>query len=157
MELSILDWVILAVVAFFTVSGLFMGFSGQFGSIVGIVFGLAVGYLLFAPIKEWVVAAEWVSSTAANNAIACVSDFVVILVTFGVVRKAVAKFVSFLVPQPMNAIAGGAVGFVKASLALGVLSGIGFIQTGRFAEGFFAEHSNFVEMAGRILDFCVQG
>ncbi|MBQ9739939.1 MAG: CvpA family protein, partial [Kiritimatiellae bacterium] len=51
MELTVIDWIIFAVTAFFTVVGLFRGFSGQLGSLVGMVVALAAGYFLFAPLK----------------------------------------------------------------------------------------------------------
>jgi len=105
-DLTIIDWIIFAVAAFFMVVGLFRGFSGQFGSLVGMTAALVTGYFLFSPIRGFVVDGNWVSGETAQNAVAGISDFVVMLVVFGLIRRVVARFVSFLVPQPMNAIAG---------------------------------------------------
>ena len=157
MELTALDWVLFSVAAFFTTVGLFWGLSGQFGSLAGIVAALAIGYFLFAPMRSFMVSGGWVSGEAAQNGAAAVADFIVVLVVFGLVRKIVAKFVSFLVPQPVNAIAGAFVGLVKGSVFVGLLTGVGLVQTGRFSEGFFASHSTFVKAIGSIADSYMQG
>ena len=157
MELTVLDWVLFAVAAFFMVVGLFRGFSGQFGSLVGLVTALVAGYFLFAPIRSLVVSSNWITGETAQSGVAAVVDFVVALVGFGFVRRIVAKFVSFLIPQPMNAIVGGVVGIVKGMVAVGLLTGAGLVQTGRFSEGFFAAHSTFVKMVGSMADSYMQG
>ena len=157
MDLTILDWVIFAVTAFCMVVGLFWGFSGQLGTLVGLVAGLAAGYFLFVPIRGLMVATGWLGGEAAQNGAAAIADFVVALVVFGLSRKIVAKCVSFLVPQPLNAIAGSLIGFVKGMLFVSLLTGAGLVQTGRFSEGFFAAHSTFVKMAGSIADSYMQG
>ena len=73
-----------------------------------------------------------------------VVDFVIGLVTFGLVRWGVNKFVSFLVPQPTNALLGGLSGLVKGLLLLFLLTGVGFLRPGTYAQGFFATHSRMI-------------
>ena len=136
MELTVIDWIIFAVTAFFTVVGLFKGFSGQLGSLVGMAMALAAGYFLFMPLKGGVTGGNWVSGETAQNAVAGIADFVAMLVVFGIVRRIVARFVSFLVPQPMNAIAGALIGLLKSVIVVGLLVGTGLLQTGRFSEPF---------------------
>ena len=157
MDFTIIDWIIFAVAAFFTVTGLFRGFSGQFGSLVGMAAALVAGYFLFSPIRGFVMDGNWVSGAAAQNAVAGISDFVVMLVVFGLLRRLVAKFVSFLIPQPMNAIAGALTGLVKSVVIVGLLAAAGLVQTGRFSGGFFAARSTFVKMAGSLADSYMQG
>ena len=157
MDLTVIDRVIFAVALFFMVVGLFKGFSGQLGSLVGMVAALSVGYFLYSPIKGFVVDGNWVSGDTAQGAVAGIMDFVATLVVFGVVRRLVAKFVSFLIPQPMNAIAGALIGLLKSFVIVGVLAGVGVLQTGRFSEGFFAARSTFVKMAGGVADSYMQG
>ena len=157
MELAVIDWIIFAVTAFFTGVGLFRGFSGQLGSLVGMVVALAAGYFLFAPLKGIVAGGNWVSGGPAQNCVAGIAVFAAMLVAFGTVRRIVARFVSFLVPQPMNAIAGALVGLLKSVVAIGLLVGAGLLQTGRFSEGFFAAHSVFVKFAGTLADSYMQG
>jgi len=156
-ELTVLDWVLFAVAAFFVVVGLFRGFSGQLGSLAGIAAALVAGYFLFAYIRGFVVSGNWVTGETAQNGAAAVVDFVVSLIVFGLVRRIVSKFVSFLVPQPMNAIAGAAIGLAKGMIVVGLLAGVGLVQTGCFSEGFFAAHSTFVKMAGSLADSYIQG
>ena len=157
MELTVIDWVIFAVAAFLTVVGLFRGFSGQLGSLVGMVAALCAGYFLFSPIRGLVVDGIWVSGETAQNAVAGIADFVTMLVVFGLVRRIVAKFVSFLIPQPMNAIVGGLIGFLKSVVIVGLLAGVGLIQTGRFSDGVLAANSTFVKMAGTLADSYMRG
>lgn len=157
MELTVLDWIIFAVAAFFTVVGLFRGFSGQLGSLAGMAAALVAGYFLFAPLKGAVTGGNWVSGEAAQNAVAGIADFTAMLVVFGIVRRIVARFVSFLVPQPMNAIAGALIGLLKSVVVVGLLAGSGLIQTGRFSDGFFAARSAFVKIAGMAADSYMQG
>lgn len=157
MDLTALDWGIFAVAAFFTVVGLFKGFSGQLGSLAGMGAALLAGYFMFAPVKSVMLACGWVSGEAVVNTAAAAVDFAAMLVVFGLVRRIVARFVSFLVPQPMNAIAGGAVGLLKSAVIVGLFTGAGLIQTGRFSEGFFAAHSVFVRTVGLLADSYVAG
>lgn len=157
MDLTVLDWIIFAVAAFFTVVGLFRGFSGQLGSLAGMVSALLAGYFLFAPLKGVVTSGNWVSGETAQNAVAGIADFMAMLVVFGIVRRIVARFVSFLIPQPMNAIAGALIGLLKSAVVVGLLSGVGLIETGRFSDGFFAARSAFVKMAGNVADSYMQG
>jgi len=156
-ELTVLDWVLFGVTAVFIVLGLFRGFSGQLGSLVGLAVALIAGYFLFSPLRAMVAAGNWVSGGAAQSGVAAGLDFVAVLVVFGLVRRLVAKFVSFLVPQPMNALAGGLVGLFKGAVAVAGLTGVGLVQTGRFSEGFFAAHSTFVKMLGSLADAYMQG
>lgn len=157
MELTVLDWVLFGVTAFFVVVGLFHGFSGQLGSFFGIAVALVAGYFFFSPLRAMVAAGNWVTGGAAQNGVAAGLDFLLVLIVFGIVRRLVAKFVSFLVPQPMNALAGGLVGFFKGAVAVAALTGVGLVQTGRFSEGFFAAHSTFVKMLGSFADAYMQG
>ena len=141
----------------FTVVGLFKGMSGQIGSLAGLVAGLASGYFLFSGIKCLVVSRGWVSGSAAQGGLSAALDVIVALVAFGLVRRIVAKFVSFLVPQPMNALAGALIGLFKGGVVIGLLAGAGLVQTGRFSEGFFAARSGFVRMLGSVADSYMQG
>lgn len=157
MELTLLDWVLFAVAAFFAVAGLFRDFSGQLGSLSGIAAALVVGYLSFSPLHEMVATGNWVTGQVSQRSMAAVADFVVALIVFGLTRRIVARFVSFLVPQPMDAMAGAIVGLLKGAVIVGLLTGAGLIQTGRFSDGFFAAHSSFVKIVGSLADSYVQG
>ena len=157
MELTALDWVLFAVAAFFMTVGLFWGLSGQLGSLAGIVAALVAGYLLFVPVRSLVAVTGLLSGESTQAGAAAVVDFIVVLVVFGLVRLIVAKFVSFLIPQPLNAILGALVGLVKGTIAVVLLAGVGVVQTGRFSEGFFASHSTFVKVVGSLADSCMQG
>ena len=157
MDLTALDWVLFGVAAFFTVIGLFRGFSGQVGTIAGIAAALVVGYFIYAPLRGLIASGNWVTGETAQASFAAVLDFTISLVVFGLTRRLVGKFVSFLVPQPMNAIAGAAVGLLIGSVAVAILAGAGFVQTGRFSSGCFAANSTFVRVLGGVADSYVRG
>ena len=53
-------------VSFFTVVGLFKGFSGQLGSLVGMAAALVAGYFLYAPLKAVAGGFSWVSNSIKN-------------------------------------------------------------------------------------------
>ncbi len=157
MGVAPLDWILLGVAALLAVLGLFRGLSGQLGSLVGIVGALAVGYFAFSPIMGMVRSGGWVEGDAAQKSLAAVLDFVSALVAFGLLNRVVAKFVSFLVPQPMDALAGCAVGLFKGAVVVGALVGVGIVQTGRFSQGFFASRSAIVGALGQAADSYMQG
>ena len=157
MELTAIDWGICSVAVFCAVVGLFRGFSGQLGSFAGMVAGLCAGYFLFSPVKGFVVECNWASGAVAQNALSGMLVFLSMLVVFGFVRRVVAKFVSFLVPQPMNAIAGALVGLMKSAVVVVILAWIGMIQTGSFSGGFFSARSVLVKETGKLADACMQG
>ena len=143
--------------AFLTVVGLFRGFSGQLGSLAGMVAGIVAGYLLFEPIRGFVVGCNLVSDVLAQKALAVVLDLVAALVAAGVVMRVTARFVSFLVPQPIDALAGCLVGLLKGAVFVALLVGVGFVQTGLPTAGYFAERSNIVKLAGSMADSYMQG
>jgi uncharacterized membrane protein required for colicin V production len=103
------------------------------------------------------VGGNWVSGETAQNAVAGILDLVIALVVFGLVRRIVARFVSFLIPQPMNAIVGALIGLLKSVVLVGMLAAVGLVQTGRFSEGFFAARSTFVKSIGTLADSYMQG
>ena len=152
MNFTVLDWILAAVAAFFMVVGLFKGFSGQLGSLVGIVAAFVSGYFLFSPIKCFVIQGDWVSGIVANNAIALILDFVLMLILFGCIRRIVAKFASFLIPQPMDAILGGLIGLFKSLIIVGILSATGMLQSERLSDGFLASHSKIVKAVSQFVD-----
>ena len=144
MELAPLDLALLAVVAIVAGIGLFRGLSGELASLAGFAAAVAVGYCLYGGAHSGVRALGFNKGDAAELVAAGVADFVLGLVTFGVVRWGVNKFVSFLVPQPTNALLGGLSGLAKGLVLLFLLTGVGFMRPGTYAQGFFATHSRLV-------------
>ena len=112
-EFSIIDLVLLGGVALLVGIGLYRGLSGELASFAAFVAALAAG----------------------------VADFVLGLIVFGLVRWLVNKFVSFLVPQPTNALLGALSGLVKSVAACFLLSGIAFMRPGTYVQGCLAQRS----------------
>ena len=157
MDLTVLDWVLFGVMAFLAVVGLFRGFSGQLGSLAGMAAALTTGYFAYAPILQFTVAGRYFTEEPVQKGAAALAVFILGLIAFGIVRRIVARFVSFLVPQPTNAIVGALAGLLKSLVIIGLFAGSGLIQTGRFSEGFFASRSSIVRMVGSVADMYVQG
>ena len=140
-ELAAIDLVLLGGVALLVGIGLFRGFSGELASLAGIVAAVVAGASLYAFAHAGVRACGFNKGDAVETVAAGVADFVLGLVTFGFVRWAVNKFVSFLVPQPTNALLGGLCGLVKSAAVLVLLTGVGFMQPGTYTQGYLATRS----------------
>jgi membrane protein required for colicin V production len=157
MDFSVLDWVLLGVISFFAIVGLFRGFSGQLGSLIGIIAALATGYFIYAPVLDTVRSGGWFTGEAMQKSASALAVFILSLIIFGLVRRIVARFASFLIPQPANALTGALVGIIKGSILVGILVGAGLVQTGRFSDGFFASRSIIVSMIGSLADSYMHG
>ena len=144
MEFAPLDLALLAVVAIIVGIGLFRGLSGELASLAGFAAAVAVGYCLYGGAHVGVRALGFNKGDAAELVAAGVADFVLGLVTFGLVRWSVNKFVSFLVPQPTNSLLGGLSGLVKGFVLLFLLTGVGFLRPGTYSQSFLATHSQVI-------------
>ncbi|MGN0852012.1 MAG: CvpA family protein [Kiritimatiellia bacterium] len=158
MDWTVLDYVLFAVMAFVVGVGLFRGLSGELGSLAGFAAALAAGYFLYGVAKglAWKAGlgargdAVWTVSAAAL-------DFVFALVAYGLVRMLVSKFVSFLLPQPANALLGALGGLFKSVVLLGLLTGVGMVAPGEYATGFCAAHSLVIRTIAGWADAYVEG
>lgn len=111
-NMSIGEISLIAVVAVGAVVGLFRGFSGGLASLCGIAAALAAGMFLFDPVTALIAERGWFSGELERNAAAIVAVGVACLLSFGIVRRLVERFVRYLVPRTLDALLGGAVGGV---------------------------------------------
>ena len=144
MELAPLDLVLLGGAALLVGIGLFRGLSGELASFAGLVAAVAAGACLYGFAHAGVRAFGFNKGDATELVAAGVADFVLGLVAFGIVRWGVNKFVSFLVPQPTNALFGGLCGLVKSAAVLVLLTGVGFMQPGTYTQGYLATRSQII-------------
>ena len=144
MDFAPLDLVLLGVVALIVGIGLFRGLSGELASFAGFVAAAAAGYFLYGGAHECVRSIGFNKGDMTELAAAGIADFVLGLVVFGFVRLLVSKFVSFLVPQPTNALLGALSGAFKSAVLLFLLAGVGFMQPGTYAQGPIATRSQIV-------------
>ena len=144
MDLAPLDMALFGVVALIVGIGLFRGLSGELASFAGFVAAAAAGYCLYGGAHEFVRSVGFNKGDMTELAAAGVADFVLGLVVFGFVRLLVSKFVSFLVPQPTNALLGALSGAFKSGVLLFLLAGVGFMQPGTYAQGPIATRSQIV-------------
>ena len=140
-EFSIIDLVLLGGVALLVGIGLYRGLSGELASFAAFVAALAAGACLYGVAQILVRACGFNKGDVAEIEAAGVADFVLGLIVFGLVRWLVNKFVSFLVPQPTNALLGALSGLVKSVAACFLLSGIGFMRPGTYVQGWLAQRS----------------
>ena len=144
MQLTPIDMVLLGAVALFAGIGLFRGLSGELGSLAGFASAAAAGIFAYGFSHLAAQSFGFNDGDVAELVAACVIDFVIVLLAFGIVRMAVNKFVSCLVPQPTNALLGAVSGTVKGILLLVLLTGFGFMSPGTYSTGWVAERSSIV-------------
>lgn len=143
-EFTVIDLVLMGGAALLVGIGLYRGLSGELGSFAAFVAALAAGACLYGVAHALVRACGFNKGDVAELVAAGVADFVLGLVVFGLVRWLVHKFVSFLVPQPTNALLGALSGLVKSVAACFLLSGIGFMRPGTYAQGWLAQRSQII-------------
>ncbi len=106
MDLTVLDYAILAVSAAGLVVGLFIGVSGALAFLAGVVTSALAGYFAWAPLAQAI----------HSRPLAILALIVGALLVFGLVRFLVKKFVHGLVAQPGDAILGSLLAALAAFL-----------------------------------------
>ena len=151
------DYVIAAVVGGCVIIGLFKGLSGCLGTLAGAAAAAVATTLAFGTLQTFAGTFTFLAGSGFQRPAAFVLNFILGLIVFGLVRRFVVKFVSFLVPQPLNAIIGG-VGGVCLGLALvGLLAVTAALEGARFEDGFVAAHSQIVRLVATQLDARLEG
>ena len=143
MELTAIDYVLLAAIGTLAIIGLFKGLSGWLGTLTGAVAATVVGYFCFGYCLKAAVACPWVSGPFVSLA-AAILDFLLGLVAFGLARRLAVKFFSFLLPQPLNAIVGMLGGVFLGAVLTVLLAGTAFFEGVSLPEGFLAGHSRII-------------
>ena len=141
MSLTPIDLALLCGVALMVGIGLYRGLSGELASFVGFVAAVAAGYGLYDFAHVAVRSFGFDKGDTTELVVTGVAIFVLGLVVFGLVRWVVDKFVSFLVPQPTNALLGAVSGILKSLIVLSLLAGVGFVRPGTYAQGWLAQRS----------------
>ena len=154
MDFTTLDCILVGVIAVLGGWGLWRGLAGELAAVAWILTALLVGYFAYAPVCGAVdrfAAAGGNAGGGAGLAAVGITAFVALVAAL-LVRFAVRKFVSLLLPQPWNALLGGIVGVLKGSVVVAALAAAGLVQTGPLAEGFFASRSTLVRMLAQAGD-----
>ena len=144
MDLAPLDLALLGGCALIVGIGLYRGLSGELASLTGFAAAAAAGYVLYGSAHAGARSLGFNKGDVTELVAAGVIDFVLGLVVFGLVRKLVDRFVSFLVPQPTNALLGALSGAFKSVLLLFLLTGVGFLRPGTYAQGYLAMQSQMI-------------
>lgn len=144
MDLAPLDLALLGGCALIVGIGLYRGLSGELASLTGFAAAAAAGYVLYGSAHAGARSLGFNKGDVTELVAAGVIDFVLGLVVFGLVRKLVDRFVSFLVPQPTNALLGALSGAFKSVLLLFLLTGVGFLRPGTYAQGYLATQSQMI-------------
>ena len=144
MSLSPIDLALLCGVALMVGVGLYRGLSGELASFAGFVAAVAAGCGLYDFAHVAVRSFGFNKGDTTELVAAGVAVFVLGLIAFGLVRWVVDKFVSFLVPQPTNALLGAVSGIFKSLVSLSLLAGVGFVRPGTYAQGWLAQRSQIV-------------
>ena len=156
MDLTMFDYVLVAVLGTLAIIGLFKGLSGWLGTLIGAAAATVVGYFGFGFCLKAATACPWVSGPFVSLA-AAILDFLVGLVAFGLARRLAVKFFSFLLPQPLNAII-GLLGGMFLGLVLTVLfAGTAFFEGVSLPEGYLARHSRLVHAVATVMASRLEG
>lgn len=116
--IEIVDYVILALACFFVILGLFRGVSGVFSLISASIISFAVSVFLWPQTKEF-IDPLWLRVVAI---------IVLALITFGLVRVIVGKFVSKLLAQPADSIFGAVIGLMLGALLVYISANIPIVR-----------------------------
>lgn len=141
MELGLIDLALLGGIALIMGIGFFRGLSGELASFAGFVAAVASGCCLYGFAHVAARAIGFNKGDAAELMATGVTDFLLALIAFGLARWLVEKFVSFLVPQPTNALLGGVSAAFKCLVGIALLAGVGFLRPGTYAQGYMASRS----------------
>ena len=144
MDLVPIDLALLGGAALIVGIGLWRGLSGELASLAGFVAAVVAGYSLYGYVHFAVRACGLNKGDTTELVVTGVVDFILGLVAFGIMQRLVNKFISFLVPQPTNAILGGVSGLFKSAVCLFLLAGVGFMRPGTYAQGSLAAQSRVV-------------
>ena len=138
---TIVDWALTGALALLALIGLFRGISGELGSLLGIAAGVLAFWLLYGVAGQCAASALAGHDAALLKGATIAIDAVFALLAGGTVRFLVRKFVSFLIGRALDAGLGLLSGVVKGVLLIGVVTGLGVVQTGDEAAGPLAARS----------------
>lgn len=156
MELLPLDYVLAAIAGFFLIVGLFKGLSGWLGTITGTAAASVAGMMGMELCRMAVAECSWIAPSLATPA-AMVLDFLGALIVFGIVRRIVAKFVNFLVPQPLNALLGMLGGLFISIVIAALLASTAMLEGCALEDGLAARNSNLVKIVAGVLKSTLEG
>lgn len=153
MDFTPIDYILVIVMAGLGVWGLWRGIAGELAAVAWIATALLVGFFAYSPMCRTVdsVAAAGGGGGGARLAAVGITVFVALVAAL-LVRFLVRKFVSFLLPQPWNAIIGGLIGVLKGAVLVAALTAVGLVETGPLSSGFFASRSVIVKWLAQAAD-----
>lgn len=155
MNLTPVDLALLGGVVLMVGIGLFRGLSGELASFAGFVAAVTAGYSLYGFVHVAVQSLGFNKGDTTELVATGVAVFILGIIVFGLTWRIVNKFVSFLVPQPTNALLGALSGAFKSFVALLLLAGVGFVRPGTYAQSEVPKHSHVVHRLAEWLDsFC---
>lgn len=151
MNAEVIDYALTCLAVGLVAWGLIRGLAGELASFAWIT-GLSVsgyfGYSWCGNLISRFVRKEGVSA----DAMAIFLTILLALAAALLIRALVKKCVSFVVPQPWNAVFGGLCGAGKTILIIAILAGVGFTRPGEFSNGYMAQHSKIVAAFASFMD-----
>ena len=156
MDVTALDYVLLAAIGALAIIGLFKGLSGWLGTLTGAAATTVVGYFGFGYCLKAATAFPWVNGPFVPLA-AAILDFLVGLIVFGLARRLAVKFFSFLLPQPLDAIVGLLGGTFLGLVLTVLLAGTAFFEGVSLSKGCLARHSRLVHAVATVMASRLEG
>ena len=121
-------------------------------ALLGFVAAVVAGFGLYGSVNAGVRAVGFNKGDATELVATGVSVFLLSIVAFGVTWRIINKFVSFLVPQPTNALVGALSGAFKSLVFLLLLAGVGFVRPGTYAQSGLSKQSQVVHTLAAWVD-----
>ncbi len=116
--MNIVDIAISVLILLFFISGYRKGFTGALFSLLSIITGVISAYLLYKPFSDYLV--KVIKSPGVANVI----SFVIIFIIVNFVVNKLGDYLSVLMKKLylgwLNSIAGGAIGFAKGFILIGI-------------------------------------
>ena len=156
METTAFDYALLAGIGILAAVCAFKGLSGLTGILAGCCAAIAAWIFLLGPCLHAVVASGLVSGALVRIAAAGL-DLILSVVAFGIAHRLARRFLSFLVPQPIDALAGMAIGLGAGAIALAILAATAFLEGTVPSKGFMASHSRLVGIAAPVVEASLEG
>lgn len=124
---SVVDVLALALALFFLLRGMLRGASGEISRIIGFFGGSCVGYMLYQPVRQILLASPGQASSVVVALTALALVVVIGFVTGLLLRYACIRLLQIVILEPADAILGVVAGAVYATVILGIVFALGML------------------------------
>lgn len=117
--MNLFDILLIAILAFCLIRGIFRGLIKELSSIVGVLGGLYAAYAYYPLLAK--VLSRWITNPAYSNILSCLIIFVVIYIVVSVIGVMIKYFMNIVFLGWTDRVCGAFFGAVKGALIAAVL------------------------------------